>query len=104
MQGNHPALQLLRQRAAQNSLPFDRKDNFKLGLVVEGGGMRGAVSAGGLLELGNLGFRQVRKCTVLFPDVVLQRSPWTCHVPLSGPHPAQDVQLCTGAILAIKNI
>ncbi|DBB06018.1 TPA: hypothetical protein ACH3X3_009994 [Trebouxia sp. C0006] len=58
VRGNHPALQLLRQRAAQNSLPFDRKDNFKLGLVVEGGGMRGAVSAGGLLELGNLGFRE----------------------------------------------
>ena len=57
VQGNHPALQLLRQRAAQGSLPNDRKDNFKLGLVVEGGGMRGAVSAGGLLELGNLGFR-----------------------------------------------
>ena len=58
VQGNHPALRLLRQRAAQNSLPHDRKDKFKLGLVVEGGGMRGAVSAGGLLELGNLGFRQ----------------------------------------------
>ena len=57
VQGNHPALQLLRQRAAQNSLPGDRKDKFKLGLVVEGGGMRGAVSAGSLLELGNLGFR-----------------------------------------------
>ena len=40
-------------------MPYDRKDKFKLGLVVEGGGMRGAVSAGGLLELGNLGFRQV---------------------------------------------
>ena len=39
-------------------MPLDRKDKFKLGLVVEGGGMRGAVSAGGLLELGNLGFRQ----------------------------------------------
>ena len=77
MQGNHPALQLLRQRAAQNSLPYDRKDKFKLGLVVEGGGMRGAVSAGGLLELGNLGFRQVRKYTVLFSSIALQIS-WTC--------------------------
>lgn len=57
LQGNHPALQLLRQRATQNSLPRDRRDNYKLGLVVEGGGMRGAVSAGALLELGNLGFR-----------------------------------------------
>ena len=57
LQGNHPALQLLRKRAAQNSLPNDRRDKFKLGLVVEGGGMRGAVSAGALLELGNLGFR-----------------------------------------------
>lgn len=59
LQGNHPALQLLRKRAAQNSLPNDRRDEFKLGLVVEGGGMRGAVSAGALLELGNLGFRCV---------------------------------------------
>lgn len=58
LRGNHPALQLLRQRIAQRSLPNDRADKFKLGLVVEGGGMRGAVSAGGLLELGNLGFRE----------------------------------------------
>ena len=57
LQGSHPALQLLRHRIANGSLPNDRADKFKLGLVVEGGGMRGAVSAGGLLELGNLGFR-----------------------------------------------
>ncbi len=55
-------------------MPYDRKDNFKLGLVVEGGGMRGAVSAGGLLELGNLGFRQVSKQTVLCSIIALQMS------------------------------
>ena len=34
-----------------------RLDNFKLGLVVEGGGMRGAVSGGGLQALHDLGLR-----------------------------------------------
>ena len=93
MQGNHPALQLLRQRAAQNSLPFDRKDSFKLGLVVEGGGMRGAVSAGGLLELGNLGFRQVRKQAVFRSVTALQMS-WT--TAFSSPAQHQQLRLRFG--------
>jgi len=38
--------------------------------------MRGAVSAGGLLELGNLGFRQVRNQRV-FCSVIVQQMSWT---------------------------
>jgi len=40
----HPTVQLLRARLRQDSLPGARIDNFKLGLVVEGGGMGGVVS------------------------------------------------------------
>ena len=49
---DHPALQLLRQRALSGSQPGARRDPFKLGLVVEGGGMRGCVS-GGALQVGS---------------------------------------------------
>ncbi len=46
----HPALQLLRSRVMEGSRPGTRRDPFKLGLVVEGGGMRGCVS-GGMLQV-----------------------------------------------------
>ena len=51
------AVQLLQSRARQGSKPGSRTDNFKLGLVVEGGGMRGAVSGGALQALHDLGMR-----------------------------------------------
>ncbi|PSC75485.1 Patatin Phospholipase A2-related [Micractinium conductrix] len=54
---DHAALQLLRQRALSGSLPGARRDPFKLGLVVEGGGMRGCVSGGALQALNDLGLR-----------------------------------------------
>lgn len=54
---DHPALQLLRQRALSGSRPGQRRDPFKLGLVVEGGGMRGCVSGGALQALTDLGLR-----------------------------------------------
>lgn len=54
---DHPALQLLRQRALSRSHPTARKDPFKLGLVVEGGGMRGCVSGGALQALADVGLR-----------------------------------------------
>jgi hypothetical protein len=56
---DHPALQLLRQRALASSTPGARRDPFKLGLVVEGGGMRGCVSGGALQALADLGLRDV---------------------------------------------
>ena len=37
----HEALELLRERLSSGSMPSQRQDPFKLGLVVEGGGMRG---------------------------------------------------------------
>ncbi len=55
---DHPALQLLRQRALAGSQPGQRRDPFKLGLVVEGGGMRGCVSGGALQALTDLGMRE----------------------------------------------
>lgn len=50
-------MQLVLERARLESLPLQRSDGFKLGLVVEGGGMRGAVSAGSLVALDELGLR-----------------------------------------------
>jgi len=42
--GDHPVLDLLKQRLAEGSRPGHRTDGLKLGLVVEGGGMRGIVT------------------------------------------------------------
>jgi hypothetical protein len=39
--GGHPVLRLLLSRLQDGSAPGARGDGFKLGLVVEGGGMRG---------------------------------------------------------------
>ena len=54
---DHAALQLLRTRCLAGSRPGQRRDPFKLGLVVEGGGMRGCVSGGALQALADLGLR-----------------------------------------------
>lgn len=54
---DHPVLRLLRQRRETGSTPRKRVpgDNAKLGLAVEGGGMRGVVSAAMLACLGDRG-------------------------------------------------
>jgi predicted patatin/cPLA2 family phospholipase len=54
---DHAALRLLRERVISGSAPGQRGDAFKLGLVVEGGGMRGCVSGGALQALSDLGVR-----------------------------------------------
>ncbi|KAK9825984.1 hypothetical protein WJX74_003239 [Apatococcus lobatus] len=59
LKASHPALQLVRERARTGSKPGKRADTFKLGLVIEGGGMRGAVSGGSLQALHDLGLRDV---------------------------------------------
>lgn len=41
---SQPVLRLIQQRLRDGSTPGRRKDRFKLGLVVEGGGMRGIVT------------------------------------------------------------
>ena len=53
---NHPVLVLLRQRRKERSVPGKRSDGQKIGLAVEGGGMRGVVSASMLAALDDLGF------------------------------------------------
>ena len=55
----HPTLQLILQRKQQGSRPLKRMDRYKLGLVVEGGGMRGVVTGAMLMGLGDL---EVRDC------------------------------------------
>ena len=55
---DHQALGLLKDRALSRSKPGARSDIFKLGLVVEGGGMRGCVSGGALQALADLGLRE----------------------------------------------
>ncbi|CAB9504974.1 Patatin-like phospholipase [Seminavis robusta] len=53
--GNHPVLQLLRQRHQTNSTPGHRADTAHIALAIEGGGMRGAVSAGMSAAIASLG-------------------------------------------------
>jgi predicted patatin/cPLA2 family phospholipase len=57
IQVDHATLDLIRNRIKTGSRPGDRNDPFKLGLVVEGGGMRGCVSGGALQALADLGLK-----------------------------------------------
>lgn len=51
---SHPVLRLLRDRVASGSTPGRRRDGFKLGLAIEGGGMRAVVSCGMAAEVARL--------------------------------------------------
>jgi predicted patatin/cPLA2 family phospholipase len=51
----HPVARLLRERMDSGSLPNAREDPHCVALVLEGGGMRGAVSAGMVAALERLG-------------------------------------------------
>ncbi|MGW4116567.1 patatin-like phospholipase family protein [Actinosynnema sp. NPDC004786] len=52
----HPVLRILHERRDGNSNPGERTDPHKVGLAVEGGGMRGVVSAAMLAALEEFGF------------------------------------------------
>ena len=53
---DHPVLQALRERRRAKSQPGQRIDDYKIGLAVEGGGMRGVVSGAMLAALEEFGF------------------------------------------------
>lgn len=53
----HPVLALLRARRDSGSLPGQRTDGARLALAVEGGGMRGVISAAMLSQLEDYGFK-----------------------------------------------
>jgi predicted patatin/cPLA2 family phospholipase len=52
---HHPVPEVVFQRQKNGSLPGRRRDGLKIGLVIEGGAMRGVVSAGMLAGLEYLG-------------------------------------------------
>ncbi|GAA2800993.1 patatin-like phospholipase family protein [Saccharopolyspora taberi] len=52
---SHPVLNVLRARREHPDLPGQRRDGHRIGLAVEGGGMRGVVSAAMLAALEDLG-------------------------------------------------
>ncbi|EKX38161.1 hypothetical protein GUITHDRAFT_115708 [Guillardia theta CCMP2712] len=56
--GNHAVLKILGDRLRSRSQPGKRGDKFKLGLVIEGGGMRGCVSAGMAAAIEHLGMQE----------------------------------------------
>ena len=51
----HEVLRVLGERARAGSLPGERGDGFRVALAIEGGGMRGTISAGMALALDELG-------------------------------------------------
>jgi predicted patatin/cPLA2 family phospholipase len=51
----HPVLEVLRARAESDSAPDGRRDPHRVALAIEGGGMRGVVSAGMTAALERLG-------------------------------------------------
>ena len=53
---SHPVVAVLRERAERGSVPGARQDPHRLALVLEGGGMRGVVSAAMTGALERLGF------------------------------------------------
>lgn len=54
---DHPVLELIRKRRSAGTGPGSHDDGLKLGLAIEGGGMRGVVSAAMLTALDDLGLR-----------------------------------------------
>ena len=52
---SHPVVDVLRERAANGSTPGSRRDPHRVALVLEGGGMRGVISAGMAAALERLG-------------------------------------------------
>lgn len=59
MKLEHPVYKLIIERALSRSQPGQRQDKYKLGLVIEGGAMRGVISAGMLAGLEYLGLLRV---------------------------------------------
>ena len=54
---NSPVIDLITRRALDGSVPGQREDHYRLGLAVEGGAMRGVVTAGMVTGLEMLGLR-----------------------------------------------
>ena len=52
---DHPVARLLRERVDSGSVPGARQDPHRVALALEGGGMRGVVSAGMVAALERLG-------------------------------------------------
>src|ERR1700728_2018560 len=54
-QREHPVVALIRRRREENSMPGHRDDGRRIALVIEGGGMRGVISAGMTAAIEQLG-------------------------------------------------
>src|SRR5262249_14306257 len=59
LEGRHPVLDLIWERARSKSKPGARSDGARLALAIEGGAMRGVVSAGMTAALEQLGLLDV---------------------------------------------
>jgi predicted patatin/cPLA2 family phospholipase len=57
-QRSHPVVEVIRRRRAEGSRPGERQDGCRVALVIEGGAMRGVVSAGMTSALEQLGLRE----------------------------------------------
>ena len=91
-QAQHPALEVVNARLREGSAPGQRRDKHKVGLVVEGGGMRGVVTGAALQAMHDLGMR----CATAPPSV---RVPWgnsRLHSPGPCSHRAGFGETCCG--------
>src|SRR3990167_6327504 len=53
----HPVIQLMKNRAKEDSRPWNRTDGAKVGVVVEGGALRAVATAAELVALQRMGLR-----------------------------------------------
>lgn len=57
MKTQHPVFKIIKDRATTGSKPGNRTDGAKVGVVVEGGGLRAVTSAAELVALQKMGYR-----------------------------------------------
>jgi len=76
----HDVLRVLAARAQEGSQPGARDDGYRIALAIEGGGMRGTISAGMALALDELGLapRRIRGRPRRHPR--RRQQPRRCHI------------------------
>ena len=67
----HEVLRVIDERVRSGSKPGQRSDAYRLALSIEGGGMRGTVSAGMAIALFELGGPDGGRLAIIAPDALI---------------------------------